>query len=186
MPSRLNITPKDKRRLIQAYARGETPFDIARTNKELGLTAKQISNLAQREGWTQRKAEIAEMKRQSVREVLERAKEEGVANLEPVLRDIAAGLKIDAERLVDAWDLVKDAPGASALMRAKNLHLDRVQRLFEFGRHSPQGQGPADRAATLALIFTNQRFEDAGAVEAKNITSSAAPAGVVEEDLEFA
>ncbi len=182
MPKRLNVSPKDKRKVFQAYARGETPFDIALSNKgKMNLTAKQISNLAQREGWTQRKEQIAEVKRQSVREILERAREEGIASLEPILRDIAAGLKIDAERLVDGWDLAQDAPGASALMRAKGLHLDRVQRLFEFGRHAAVGDAPTTRAATLAVVFSGTAFQEAKpAADPKNVTPL-----TPEEDLDF-
>jgi hypothetical protein len=149
MPKRLAISPKDKTRIFKLYASGLSPLDISLSLRDKNLTSRQIANLVSREGWTRRKAEIAEVKQQNAQEVLASVRASGVRDLEEVLSLVADGLKIDAQKLKDAWQLVGDAADASSLQRAKTLHLSRVLKLHGLDVPVETGTG------TLNVFFGN-------------------------------
>jgi len=184
MPARLELPPKDKRDLFRRYARGETPLDLTRSRSDLKLTARQIANLISREGWAKQKAEIAEERKKSAQEALAQVREDGVRELEPILRDVAAGLKTDAAMLKDGWDLVEDAAGASSLMRAKNLHLARLMRFHGVDKE------PASNARSQALAMVYVKMPNAHPPETAAVdvamTESHGPIGGEDLMLEFA
>lgn len=153
MPRRLQIAPKDKRDLRRRYARGETPSDLAQSRSDLGLSVDQLSNLITREGWAKQKGEIEQVRRRAASEVLAQVREDTSSDLEQILRSVHKGLATDATVLEDAWGLAEDAAGASALQRAKTLHLNRLLRFH--GLDLPQTQSPAEnRAALLAVVYS--------------------------------
>ena len=150
MPSRLAISPKDKRDLFRRYAKGETPVDLARSRSDLKLSVRQISNLVSREGWAKQKGEIAEVKRRAASDVLAKVREDSVDDFEQVLRSVKTGLATDARQLENGWHLVEDAAGASSLQRAKSLHLNRLLRFH--GLERPEDPKASARAS-IALVF---------------------------------
>ena len=153
MPKFLEIAPKDRRRLQKLYCSGQSPVQIEMSlrGSKIALSARQISNLVVREGWTRLKSEIADMKAQTAKEVFESVRSEGIRELETVLRHIRDGTVTDAENLADSWSLVGDAADASALQRAKSLHFDRVLKFYRLDDRSEDG----GRGNTLAVIFGN-------------------------------
>lgn len=157
MPKRLPISAKDKARIFKHYAQGETPFAISTSLREVNLSPRQVANLIQREGWAKRKAEIAEVKQRTAIEILEQARRDGVQDFEAFIKATAESLKIDAARLRDGWDLVEDAAGASSLMRAKKLLLQRGLETFGLAG-AAEHSGPTQKDL-LALVFT--RFQPA-------------------------
>ena len=80
---------------------------------------------------------------------MRRVREEGAEDFEDLIRDIAAGLKIDSRKLRDGWKLVQGTADASSLMRAKGLLLDRALRTF--GVEESQGNQPVK--ADVSLFF---------------------------------
>jgi DNA-binding CsgD family transcriptional regulator len=132
-----HLTADKRRKIEKLYVSGVKPAEIARRMDMKPATLRQH---VYRAGLTKRQEEIAEVKRQTALEVLRKVQQEMVDDFEDVLDDISAGLKIDAQRLRDGWDMVEDAAGASSLMRAKSLHLERMLRTFgvEKTEASPQ------------------------------------------------
>lgn len=141
MSCHLQLSPRDKLRIERLYAKGLKPAEICAELPSLQLTPRQVTQFLYKRGWTKRRTEIEEAKQQTALEILERARREGVEDFEGFLRDIATGLKIDANRLRDGWELVDDASDAASLMRAKSLLLNRGFQLFgteKAGGHQPQ------------------------------------------------
>ena len=181
MPARLEISPKDKRDLFRRYAKGETPLDLSRSRSDLKLTVRQISNLISREGWSKQKGQIAEVKRRAASEVLAQVREDSVDELEQALRSVKTGIATDAKRLEDGWDLVEDAAGASALQRAKSLHLNRLFKLHGFDRPT---DSKASARANIALVFG--RFPSAEeATAVMDVTTTEAEPDVEDVNFEF-
>lgn len=116
----------DRRKIEKLYLSDVKPAEIAR---KLGLRPASLRQHVYRAGLTQRRDEIAVAKRRTVLEVLEGVRRRSTEDFEAVLGLLGEGVKIDAKRLRDGWDLVETAPDASSLQRAKALHLDRVFRL---------------------------------------------------------
>ena len=150
MPRQLPLTPADRRRITRLYARGTRPAEIARLMASTGITTDQVSGIIERAGLPRLKGQVAEMKAQTAREALEHVRAASLADLEGILSDVTAGLKIDAGKLKNAWPLVSDAAGASALMRAKSLYVARLLRVH--GIEAPPETGPVNN---LAIIFGN-------------------------------
>lgn len=182
------LSARDKVRIQKLYMRGMPPREIAVELRSLGLTARAVTNLAHRSGWGKQRAEIEQAKRESAAEIVARVRGDVAADLESVLRDVAAGAKTDAVKLKDGWDLVEDAAGASSLMRAKGLLLNRVLRLHGLDHDTGHAGG---RGASVALVFA--RLPEAGAsrteAAAVNVTGTAVAEGAGSTDgsahLEF-
>lgn len=176
------LSARDKRRIQRLYMRGMPPRDICVELRSLGLTPRAITNLAHRSGWGKQRSEIEQAKRESAAEIVARVRGDVAADLESVLRNVAAGAKTDAVKLKDGWDLVEDAAGASSLMRAKGLLLNRVLRLHGLDQNEGQDVG---RGASVSVVFA--RYPDAGAprteAEAVNVTGTAAAEGTGSPDV---
>ncbi len=126
MPRPLPISEADRRKVRRLYAAGKKPAEIAQTMRSTGLSVDQISGLIERAGLPKLKPQLAEVRAQSAREALDNARASNLRDLEQMLDSVNAGLKIDTEKLKDAWGMVADPAGASSLMRAKALLLARL------------------------------------------------------------
>jgi hypothetical protein len=122
-----HLNADQKKEIEKLYLSGVKAGEIAR---RVDMKTASVRQHLYRAGLTKRREEIAEVKKQTALEVLARVRQERIGDFEDVLDDIAAGLKIDAQRLRDGWDMVEDAAGASSLMRAKNLLFERTLRTF--------------------------------------------------------
>lgn len=152
MPKLLPLAPSHKAAMRAQYAAGRTPHEIAKEmeRKKVAITHRQISNLAQREGWKQDQVAVAEACQEDARAIIAKVRASGARDLEEALGMVAEGLKIDAQQLRDAWHLVNDAAGASSLMRAKTQHLNRVLTFHDLDKPEP----PPTTVNLLAAIYT--------------------------------
>jgi len=122
-----HLQAAERRKIAKLYLAGVRPKEIA---GKMGIKPSSLRQHLYREGLTRRKGEIEESKQQTAFEVLCRIREHDVADFEAILGLVAEGLKIDAQKLKDGWNLVGTAADASSLQRAKSLHYDRVLRVF--------------------------------------------------------
>ena len=122
-----HLTAAEKRKIEKLYLSGVKPGEIAH---KIGIKSASLRQYLYREGLTSRREEIKESKQQTAFEVLARIREKNLADFEAVLGLVAEGLKIDAQKLKNAWNLVGNAADASSLQRAKGLHFDRVLRVY--------------------------------------------------------
>ena len=138
-----HLTTGERSKIERLYLSGTKPSEIA---QKFGLKPASVRQLLHRAKLTQKREEIDEVKREALLEVLARKREEYAGDYEDMLDDFAAGLRIDAKKLRDSWELVQDAAGASSLMRAKNLLQDRAGRFFGLDKE-------ADAAPSRGLNF---------------------------------
>lgn len=130
MSRHLKLSPRDKRKIDRLYLKGFKAAEICAELRHLNLTPRQVTQFLYKRGLTKQRMAIEETKQRTALEILERVRREGVEDFESVILDISAGLKIDAKQLRNGWDMAQDAAGASSLMRAKSLHLNRALQLF--------------------------------------------------------
>jgi uncharacterized protein YjcR len=141
-----HLTADRRRKIDKLYLSGVKPTEIAR---KMGMKPASLRQYLYREGLTKRRNEIEEVKQRTVREVLESVRQKSVADFEGVMELLAEGVKIDAKKLRNGWELATDAAGASSLMRAKGLLLDRA--LKTYGVESGEANAPVK--ANLSLFF---------------------------------
>ena len=149
MSQHLKISPRDKRKIDHLYLKGFKVADICAELRHLNLTTRQVSQFLYKRGLTKHRAAIEENKQRTALEILEKVRKEGAEDFEAAIEDHATGLKIDAKRLRDGWPLVQDAAGASSLMRAKSLHLNRAFQLFGIEKDSDSSKPAAN---TLSMF----------------------------------
>jgi hypothetical protein len=156
MSHHLSLSPRDKLKIERLYAKGLKPAEICAELPSLKLTPRQVTQFLYKRGWTKRRAEIEVVKQQTALEILQRVQKEGVEDFEAVIQDIAAGLRIDAKKLRDGWDLVEDASGASSLMRAKNLHLGRSLQFFGVAERT--AEPPTTTPSGIELFYLDPKY----------------------------
>ncbi len=130
MQNSLKLSPRDKMKIDRLYLKGYKPSEICAELPGLQLKPRQVTRFLYQRGLTKQRSQIEAGKQKTALEILRRVREEGAEEFETLIQDIATGLKIDAKRLRDGWELVSDAAGASSLMRAKNLLLDRASKVY--------------------------------------------------------
>jgi len=148
----MSLSSHNKSEIQRLYLKGLKPAEICAELQHLKLKPASIRQFLWRAGLTEQRGAIDEAKKQSVVEILAKARQEHADVFADVLDDSIAGLKNDSANLRDGWALVEDAAGASSLMRAKALFLDRTLRAF--GVDNPT-LGPDSAARGLNLfVFT--------------------------------
>ena len=161
MPKLLEIDTRAKASVRLLVAQGKTPTEISKimARKDIVISARQVANLSTRERWKADQRAVAEVQERDGRKILEQARAAGARNLEETLDLIADDLRLDAQRLKDAWKLVVDGASASSVQRAKNLHFDRVLKL-----HGLDGPiEPAGSVQVLAQFFSSPVAQPSGA-----------------------
>lgn len=150
MSRHLKLCPRDKSKIDRLYLKGFKAAEICAELRHLNLTPRQVTQFLYKRGLTKHRTAIEETKQRTALEILERVRREGAEDFEAVIADIAAGLKIDAKKLRDGWSMAQDAAGASSLMRAKTLHLNRALQLY--GLDKP-GEIPPPAGTMMNLFF---------------------------------
>lgn len=143
MATKLN--DKDRREIRKLYLSGMKPEEIA---KRFDMKPASLRQHLYREGLTKMRNEVEEARRRTAAEILEEARQQYGDEMAKALGELFSGLTSDAKRLRDGWDLVQDAAGASSLMRAKNLLLDRL--LLAYGAEKPEA---ASNGSQTAISF---------------------------------
>ena len=138
---------KDRREIRKLYLSGMKPEEIA---KRFDMKPASLRQHLYREGLTKMRNEVEEARRRTAAEILEEARRQYGDDMAKALGELFAGLTADAKRLRDGWGLVKDAAGASSLMRAKNLLLDRALR--SLGAEKPEDQSNVSQTA-ISFFF---------------------------------
>jgi len=138
---------------MRRYIAGESPLAIALELKHLRLTAKQITSLAYREGWRELRIEnLVERENRDPERILAAIRREDVEKLAQLVVDAFDDAERDQRMLSsNGWGLVRDAAGASSLMRAKKLAMDRLFTLFGISQQ-PQPQIPARGGLDFLLV----------------------------------
>lgn len=129
---------KDRRKIQKLYLSGMKPEEIA---QQLDMKPASLRQHLYREGLTKRRHEAEEARRRTAAEILNEARQQYGEEMAEALGELFAGLTDDAKRLRGGWDLVKDAAGASSLMRAKSLLLDRTLRTFGVEKPPEKAEG---------------------------------------------
>jgi hypothetical protein len=150
MSRTLNLSPRHKAKIDRLYLKGFKPSEICAELPALRLSPRQVTRYLYRRGLTKQRTAIEAGKQQTALEILRRVRAEGQEDFEELIREIAAGLKIDATKLRDGWGLVQDAAGASSLMRAKGLLLDRTLRTY--GADGTEQETPKQSGIELFYI----------------------------------
>ena len=141
------LKDKDRREIRKLYLSGMKPEEIA---NRFEMKPASLRQHLYREGLTKMRGEVEETRRRTTAEIVEEVREQHRAELAEALGEQFAGITEDAKRLRDGWGLVKDAAGASSLMRSKNLLLDRTLR--SLGAEKPEDQANVSQTA-ISFFF---------------------------------
>jgi hypothetical protein len=156
------LNADQKREIEKFYVAGLKPTEIAR---RMDRKAASVRQHLYRAGLTKRREEIAEVKKQTVAEALAKVRQDWVDDFEAMLSDIAAGLKIDAQKLRNAWYMAHDAASVVSLMRAKSLLLNCAMKLYGVeGNDNAKQPAPMLTFVTVQRHVLEHRDEKAGAI----------------------
>lgn len=128
----------DRRKIQKLYLSGMKPEEIA---QQMDMKPASLRQHLYREGLTKLRHEVEEARRRTAAEILDETRQQYGEDMAEALSELFAGLTDDAKRLRGGWNLVKDAAGASSLMRAKSLLLDRTLRTFGVEKPPEKAEG---------------------------------------------
>lgn len=150
MPTKLDITKQQREAIMKRYIAGQSPTEISQDMKHLGLSGRQITSMANREGWRPLRLEhLAEHAKHDPEQILAVVRRENAELFAQIVDDVFQDALNDHQKLSrSGWGLVDDAAGASSLMRAKKL---LQERLFSVAGISQQPQQQATTQNNIAF-----------------------------------